>query len=304
MAKFVMECPNCGNYVEASSGLFGTGFLAKKSVTCSCKHTFEVKPNKLTTRTCVKCGNQVVFDQSKGHKAKCPFCHEPINELEDQTKIEEISCAQCGIRLMAQKNARTVTCPVCDFVTDVQKALAQEHIKKEGQATLIKYEGDNETFIWKHPIEDFNMGSQLIVHESQEAVFFLNGDIYDGEYNGQGTFYYADGSSWTGTWKDDKRLDGNGTVKYDSGDYYIGEYKNGVREGNGKYFFADGRTYEGECHNDKWNGRGIFTFPDGRKYEGEFKDDHYAGKVHSIIPTAVHGQVLGKMIKNLKETAP
>lgn len=40
---------------------------------------------------------------------------------------------------------------------------------------VIKYEGDNRTFIWKHPCEDFNTGSQLIVHESQESVFFRDG---------------------------------------------------------------------------------------------------------------------------------
>lgn len=40
---------------------------------------------------------------------------------------------------------------------------------------VIKYEGDNRTFIWKYPCEDFNTGSQLIVHESQEAVFFRDG---------------------------------------------------------------------------------------------------------------------------------
>lgn len=44
---------------------------------------------------------------------------------------------------------------------------------------VIKYEGDNSTFIWKHPTEDFNLGSQLIVHESQEAVFFMNGQALD-----------------------------------------------------------------------------------------------------------------------------
>ena len=44
---------------------------------------------------------------------------------------------------------------------------------------IIKYEGDNSTFVWKSPIEDFNTGSQLIVHESQEAVFFLNGQALD-----------------------------------------------------------------------------------------------------------------------------
>ena len=44
---------------------------------------------------------------------------------------------------------------------------------------VIKYEGDNSTFVWKHPKEDFNTSSQLIVHESQEALFFLNGQPLD-----------------------------------------------------------------------------------------------------------------------------
>ena len=42
-------------------------------------------------------------------------------------------------------------------------------------AQIIKYEGDNSTFVWKHPNEDFNSLTELIVHESQEAVFFMNG---------------------------------------------------------------------------------------------------------------------------------
>ena len=46
-------------------------------------------------------------------------------------------------------------------------------------AEIIKYEGDNSTFIWKHPLEDFNSMTQLIVHESQEAIFFMNGQALD-----------------------------------------------------------------------------------------------------------------------------
>ena len=46
-------------------------------------------------------------------------------------------------------------------------------------AQVIKYEGDNSTFIWKHPLEDFNSLTQLIVHESQEAIFFMNGQALD-----------------------------------------------------------------------------------------------------------------------------
>ncbi len=45
--------------------------------------------------------------------------------------------------------------------------------------SVIKYEGDNSTFVWKHPDIDFNVGSQLIVHESQEAVFMMNGEVFE-----------------------------------------------------------------------------------------------------------------------------
>lgn len=46
-------------------------------------------------------------------------------------------------------------------------------------AEVIKYEGTNNVFIWKHPCEDFNSLTQLIVHESQEAIFFMNGQALD-----------------------------------------------------------------------------------------------------------------------------
>lgn len=44
---------------------------------------------------------------------------------------------------------------------------------------IIEYEGDNTTFVWKHPKTDFNTMSQLIVHENQEAVLFKNGQALD-----------------------------------------------------------------------------------------------------------------------------
>lgn len=174
MAKFVIECPNCGRYAEARKG-----FFARKKIKCSCGYTINVRTEKLAARKCPHCGNEVVFDQSKGEKAKCPVCHESINTMAEQTKVEEFTCAQCGIHLWASKSASTYTCPVCDHVNDVQERLMAKKIKQEGLASIIKYEGDNETLIWKHPIEDFNMGSQLIVHESQEAIFFRDGQALD-----------------------------------------------------------------------------------------------------------------------------
>lgn len=46
-------------------------------------------------------------------------------------------------------------------------------------ASVIKYEGSHDILVWKHPDEDFNAASQLIVHESQEAIFFKNGQALD-----------------------------------------------------------------------------------------------------------------------------
>lgn len=185
MAKYVIECPSvgrdgqrCGRYVQASSGLFG--FIGgTKTVKCSCGYEFDVRSNLMASRECSHCHNMVVYDQSKGDKAKCPVCKEPINTIADQAQTVEFSCGQCGVRLLTAKGADTYTCPVCDHVNDVAERLKKEEIRKDGLASVVKYEGDNETLVWKHPIEDFNCGSQLIVHESQEAIFFRDGQALD-----------------------------------------------------------------------------------------------------------------------------
>ena len=174
MAKFVIECPRCGKYVEAK-----TGFFARKKIDCACGYTINVRTDKMASRTCPHCGNNVVFDQSRGEDARCPVCGEAINTMAEQTKAVEFSCRQCGVRLRVSRGAERYTCPVCDFENDVAECLKAEQIRQDGLASIIKYEGDGETLVWKHPIEDFNLGSQLIVHESQEAIFFRDGQALD-----------------------------------------------------------------------------------------------------------------------------
>lgn len=187
MAKFVIECPGkngvpCGKFIRVSNSIF-----AKKNVTCSCGNVIDIQANRMMSRVCPHCGNNVVFDAAKGEKAKCPVCKNPINTTNEQSHMEEFSCAQCGIRLRTDKNASSFTCPVCDHVNDVQAQLSKERAVRNGIVSNIKYEGDNNTFIWKHPIEDFCMGSQVVVHESQEAVFFRDGQALDTLGPGQHT---------------------------------------------------------------------------------------------------------------------
>ena len=174
MSKFIIQCPSCGKYAEAN-----TGFFASKKINCACGYTIDVRTDKMASRRCPHCSNDVVFDQSKGDKAVCPVCGEAINTSAERNRMVEFSCAQCGVRLLADRGAEKYTCPVCDCVNDVQERIVSEKIKKDGLASIIKFEGDNEALIWKHPIEDFNYGSQLIVHESQESIFFRDGQALD-----------------------------------------------------------------------------------------------------------------------------
>ncbi len=51
--------------------------------------------------------------------------------------------------------------------------------KRHGIHDVIEYDGSNEVLIWKHPIEDFNDGTTLIVGPSQEAIFVRHGQVLE-----------------------------------------------------------------------------------------------------------------------------
>lgn len=94
-------------------------------------------------------------------------------------KTVAATCAQCGASLSIDTNVKQYTCPLCGFNNNVQERIATGSINKNELASVIKYEGNNSVFVWKSPIEDFRYGSQLIVHESQEAIFFKDGQALD-----------------------------------------------------------------------------------------------------------------------------
>jgi len=80
---------------------------------------------------------------------------------------------------------------------------------------------------------------------------FLNGDVYEGEWengkmNGIGTFTYADGKKFGEEFRDGSPWNGQGTVKFSNGDVYEGEWKNGKMDGIGTFTYADGCKYTGK----------------------------------------------------------
>lgn len=176
MAKFALECPYCttANTVSIFNKIKG-------SIKCgSCGEEINIKANRLASSKCPNCDSVFLYDQLKGIN-KCPACHSKININKIRYgKLVSFLCPQCGCVVQFDEHTDSkVSCPVCDCQIDVKKEIGKSRLVSDTGISVIKYEGDNETFIWKHPIEDFNLGSQLIVHESQEAVFFLDGQALD-----------------------------------------------------------------------------------------------------------------------------
>ena len=174
MSKFIIACPVCHNYAEAS-----TSFFASKHIRCACGNIINVKTDRMATKNCPSCGNNVVYDQAEGTNAKCPVCHAQLVTDASYSNLVHFRCPTCGCQLQAEKAATHITCPVCDTVCDVQQEIKKAEVRDAGIPAVISYEGDNTTFAWKHPMTDFVTGSQLIVHESQEAIFYRNGEALD-----------------------------------------------------------------------------------------------------------------------------
>lgn len=176
MSNFVIECPSCGTMHQASNSLF-----SKKTISCSCGRVIDIRKDSLITEECPHCGNKIVVDARKGDKATCPICKKPVHTREDINNIFNIRCPQCASELNLRKPTNgnnEISCPICDAKINVMKVY-QKKLSETNLISIIKYEGDNNTLIWKHPIENFNTGSQLIVHESQIAVFYRDGIALD-----------------------------------------------------------------------------------------------------------------------------
>lgn len=126
------------------------------------------------------------------------------------------------------------------------------------------------------------------------------GHFVDGQFHGEGTAWYPDGSRYTGDWNEgrregegvwrsadnnrytgqfqDDRFHGQGTLTLDNGDILTGQWAEGRLNGHGSLTTADGMLYVGGFRNDEFHGQGSLTYPDGRFYEGEFSNGDFHGK--------------------------
>lgn len=142
--------------------------------------------------------------------------------------------------------------------------------KKNGKGIILYHKGDKHIGEWKDDLlikgsyydkngkvkyeGDFNNGFR----HGKGKVYFESG-IYEGDIvknilEGKGTIKYDNGNSYTGDWKDGN-FNGKGTYKWKVGNSYTGDYVNGNREGKGTYTWAEGSYLIGEFKNNKPHGK-------------------------------------------------
>ncbi|MGT2799568.1 hypothetical protein [Streptococcus marmotae] len=71
------------------------------------------------------------------------------------------------------------------------------------------------------------------------------------------------------------KMSGKGTLTFENGDKYEGQFKNGIFNGKGTFTSAAGWSYEGEFKNGIAEGQGKLTTESKVVYEGTFKQGIY-----------------------------
>ncbi len=89
-------------------------------------------------------------------------------------------------------------------------------------------------------------------------------------------------------------FEGVGTFRFENGDSFAGQWRQGLAQGYGTYEFVNGDVYKGSMLSGKMEGRGTYTFANGDKYIGGWKAGKMEGRGH------FHWNLPGDLMSNAK----
>jgi len=78
-------------------------------------------------------------------------------------------------------------------------------------------------------------------------------------------------------------MHGQGTYRFTSGNYYSGEWCNGVMHGFGRMEYADGSSYDGDWCNNLMHGNGVYIDSDKINWTGIFVDGQFDSKIQKKL---------------------
>jgi hypothetical protein len=97
-----------------------------------------------------------------------------------------------------------------------------------------------------------------------------------------GTIVWEDGSKYEGEFQHG-RIQGQGKLSLPDGSYYEGEFADEFFNGTGTMIYEDGSKYIGDWVLGYREGEGTLIYPDGTEYLGEFESDQIHGEGSMIL---------------------
>jgi len=100
---------------------------------------------------------------------------------------------------------------------------------------------------------------------------------HSGKPSGNGTMRFNDGSVYNGEWQNSVMF-GVGVCTYADGlTKYDGAWENGMPHGQGYFIYSNNDRYDGSWINGCMEGRGVYTFQNSEKYDGGWKENKHHG---------------------------
>ena len=105
------------------------------------------------------------------------------------------------------------------------------------------------------------------------------GDFKDGLKSGEGTLNYNNGDFYTGQWAMDKP-NGFGIFVSQTEGTYTGTFVNGLRDGSGRMIYTNGDLYDGGWRRDLFHDKGSLICANGGmdRYDGRWENGKKCGK--------------------------
>ena len=224
---------------------------------------------------------------------------------QDQKRVEEDYCEGCKT-----KELRNMIGGLVKKLVGVKDVVKEEPTKKV-EPKVVKKPIVNPKDVQENI--NFRIGSKTF----QDGSRYL-GELKNEVPHGKGIYYFSNGESYDGIWKDEKPW--NITI-FNKNGRVIGKYVNGeekeyniipkngdsqqpkekVVSGNpdriGTKTFQDGSRYLGELKNEVPHGKGIYYFSNGESYDGIWKDE----KPWNITIFNKNGRIIGKYVNGVKQ---
>ena len=137
---------------------------------------------------------------------------------------------------------------------------------------------DGESVSWSGSVVDGKGHGKGVVQwfTNHVPTTKYEGELKAGLSDGHGSAI-GNGMSFEGDWLKGQLLSKAVTITYSDGNWYKGEFRDGLKDGFGEEMIQGGQKYVGQFKNDRFNGRGELTLQSGDKLAGDWKDSKLDG---------------------------